>query len=190
MMTNQFAAIVPFGDPAPASNALVTSMLSRLQRASGVLTGAEDTGDFLSYGSLLVEHCDLGVTVTRQLSPFTWLPSSQALQQGTQDIRTSGAPVISIFASTAWRLLIASRTIYLPSVLGGESSEFVQQEKLIVLTAKLFAQRVPIKDSSSHAISAWRVVVSAEAEEATSSFLSMALCLASRRMSERLRESH
>lgn len=190
MTTNQYAAVVPFEAPAPASNALVTSMLARLRRTSGSRTEPGDIDEFLSYGSLLVDHCDSGATVTRPLSPFAWLPISQALQQATQDIRTSGVPVISLFASTAWRLLIASKTIELPSILGGESFASVHSDPLIVLTARLFAQRVQIKDSSSPVISAWRAVVSAVDDEETSSFLSTAVQLSHRTMTARLRESH
>lgn len=173
-----------------ASIAPVTSMLAKPRRPSGVHTGLADMDDFLSYGSLLVEHCDLGVTVTQPLSPFRWLPISQALQQATLDIRTSGAPVISLFASTAWRLLIASKTIDLPSILGGESFASVHQDRLIVLTARLFAQRALTKGSSSRAISVWRAVVSEMDEEETSSFLSTVVQLSHRTMTAPLKASH
>lgn len=177
MMTSQSAEAVLFEEPAAERIAPVTSMLAKRRRTSGVRTETADTEDFLTYGSLLVERYDSEVTETQQLFPFKWLPISQALQQATQDIRTSGEPVISLFANSAWHLLIASRTVSLPSVLGGGSFESVQAETLIVLTARLFARRVPIKTSSLRAINAWRAVVPADNEEATSSFLSTAVQL-------------
>jgi hypothetical protein len=189
-MTNQSVAIALFEDPAPEEAALVTSMLARLRPTSGRRTGTEDTDLYLSYGSLLAEQFGSEVTVTQQLYPFTWLLTSQALQQATQDIRTSGAPVISVFASTAWRLLIASTTTSLPSALGGESFVSVPLESLIVLTARLFAQPAPSKDSSSPAISVWRAVVSAADDEVTLSFLSTAVQLSHRTSIERLKGFH
>jgi hypothetical protein len=189
-MTNLSVAIALSEDPVPENTALVTSMLAKPRRTSGTHSGTEDTDLFLSYGSLLVAQYDLEATVTQQLYPFTWLLTSRALYQATQDIRTSGAPVISVFASTAWRLLIASKITSLPSAVGGESFVSGPPENLIVLMAKLFAQPAPSKASSSRAISVWRAMVPAADDEAISSFLSMAMQLSRRTSIERSKAFH
>lgn len=190
MTTNPCVAIARCEDQAEEYIAPVTSILGKPLTGYIGRTELGDTNEFLSYGSLLVEQFDSEATVTRQLFPFAWLPISRALQQATQDIRTSGAPVISLFASIAWRLLIASKTISLPSVSGGASFASVQPETLIVLTAKLFAQQAKSKASSSRVINAWRVVVPADNEEATSSFVSTAVRLSHRALTGSSRGSH
>lgn len=176
-MTNQSAETVPYEE------ARVTSILAARRLTCGTRIGKDGTENYLSFGSLKVEQCDSEATVTQQLSPWDLWQESQAVQQATQDIRTSGAPVISVFATSAWRLLIASMTIELPSILAGESFASVRGEKLIVLTARLYAPRAQNSDSSSRAISAWRVVVPAADDAEISSFLFTALRLASRTMS-------
>lgn len=156
----------------------VTSISSYMDRkASGELIEQEGTPDFLSFGSLAIEQFGSGPTVTRQLSPWNSYEESQAVRQATQDIHTSGDPVISLFATSAWRLLIVSRTTTMPSVSAGASIEFDRVETLRVSDAKLYVPHLTRPDSSSPAISVWRAVAPAEDSVATSSFLSMAVRL-------------
>lgn len=176
-MTDQSAGIVPYDVPR------VTSILAGLPQMSGRRIATDDIHNYLSFGSLVVERYDSEATVTRQLSPWDLYPESQAVQRATRDIRISGEPVISAFATGAWRLLIASKTIELPSNLGGASFASVRRETLIGLTARLYAPQAQSKDTNSHAISVWRAMVLQADDVATSSFLFTALRLASRTMS-------
>lgn len=165
----------------------VTSTLDRLLRQSGAHTSAERTRFSLTYGSLSVTRSDSGHMVTRQLYPWTLCSVGSALQQAmldTLDIPgtpTSGEPVILVFATPSWRLLITSAISSSPQVSDGELFVYAQPEMLRILTAKLLAQPVPSEGISSRVRSVWRVVEPAADAEATSRFLSTVLQLALQR---------
>jgi hypothetical protein len=83
--------------------------------------------------------------------------------------------VINVFATGAWRLLIASTTITMPSVEDGAAIASVRSARWIALKASLFAQDPLTGDSNSRASSAWLALVQAADVEQISWFLRTAL---------------
>jgi hypothetical protein len=169
--------------------AVVMSMLGKRLTESGEHINEMHIPDYLAHGCLGIDLSDSAATVTPPLSQFQFLPTWQALQVATQVIHTSGEPAINSFATGAWRLLIASRSIAMPNSLDGACLESVQPTKVIVLLARLFALQAPKQDLSSGAMNVWRAVVPQADEEVTLSFLYTVLELSQRVMNARSEES-
>jgi hypothetical protein len=181
MLTHQSAAAALYEELVVEEIELATSILSYMGHPKfGNPTDPGATDTYLSYGSLAVVQLGSDHTETRQLFPWMLLSESFAIQQGTRDIHTSGELVISVFANSAWRLLITSTTTMLPRILGGESIACGQAETLRVLVARLYAQPAHNKDSNSHALNVWRAVVPVADAEEISSFVRMVVRLSQR----------
>jgi hypothetical protein len=175
--TNQSAGSA-HTDTAPT--ATVTSLSAR-SRASGKLTSEARIPTSMSFGSLSVTLSGSEVTATRLRYPWSLLPTSSAIHEATRLIHTSGGPAINVFATGAWRLLIASMTITMPSVEDGAAIVSVQSATWVALKASLFAQDPRTGGSSSRVSSAWHALVRVEDAEQISWFLRTVVDLSSQR---------
>lgn len=182
METIDQSAATAASEGKPVRDAVVMSMLGKRRTVSGAHINEMHIPDYLAHGCLGVELSESEATVTPPLSPFQFLPTWQALQTATQVIRTNGGPAISSFATSAWRLLIASKTIEMPNSLDGACLESVHPTKMIVLLARLFVLQAPKPDTNSSAMNVWRAVVPEADDEAILSFLYTALELSQRAM--------
>lgn len=185
MQTDLFAGLAGTEAMEAVEDDRVTSMLAKLLPTSGDPTKLGGTNGSLTYGSLVVDHSESGAMVTRQLSPWNLYSPGAALQQAMEDVRVtpdtpiSGAPVILVFATSSWRLLIASVISSSPSLWGGEHFVFGQPEMVRTLSAKLLAQPQTKADSNCSVLRAWRAAALATEDEVTSLFLSTVLQLSS-----------
>jgi hypothetical protein len=175
------AATASSGELAAVVRANVTSILDRLRQQSGKHSIEGLTGRLLTFGSLRIVRCASGAMETRQLSPWSMCSVGSALQQAQMDVIAtpgtliSGEPVMLVFATSAWRLLILSTSNSLPQVSVGGHFVSAQPANWRFLNAKLCAQPRLNEDTSSHVLSAWHAVVPEADVEGTSLFLSTVL---------------
>lgn len=195
MQTDLFAETANTGET-PVATDHVTSILGKLRLPFGTPTIGGPTPSLLTYGSLQIVPSDSGVTETRQLSQWTLcLPFVAQLKavedaHATPDTRISGVPVILVFATPAWRLLIVSTTSAMPALWGGEHFVSGPPETIRTLNARLLVPPQMKLGDCSNVKRAWLAAALAADAEATSRFVSMVLQLALAHSFLDSRESH
>lgn len=161
--TNQSAATALF-EGLSAANESVTSMSDKLLQLSGELTSVVLTpdGTQLIEGTSEAESSGWEATGIRLLCLSKPSKSSSVAAKGTLDILTSGVGAITGLATTAWHLVIQSKILAMPRLVGGEVSAYDPNEErqlLVVLEAKYFARPLKKLDTNLHVSSVWRAVV-------------------------------